>query len=376
MPEIKISKIKARRGTDDQRKTIVFDQGEFAHTTDTNRLYVGDGTTLGGKAIGSRVFPLGYTPASLLTLKSEIGDIVPVNNKVYQLNSADYTNPNSWTVIAKLSADEAVFTYDEYLELNLDSIDGKFLNPSIASNGIKFASDMLQLNYNPSTFIIDPFDGLSITSGGVSAVHINSTALSSGLIGGSGDVILLDIDTNFFSFSGNKLSVNSEASMPIDLRFEDLSSSWFGSGLTYSTTTSSISTILTNVDNNSLVKTDAGVISLSTLNSSGTTQLPQITVDSFGRVTGQTSAIYGTLSGNSALSGFNYTNTLSSIFNGNPAHTINGAIPGVNITTFTALSSDGSVITLSSAGFITFEGNTTTRSGQQVGRFAIPIFAY
>jgi hypothetical protein len=38
-----------RRGTDAQRQTITFEQGEVIYTTDTQKLYVGDGVTLGGK---------------------------------------------------------------------------------------------------------------------------------------------------------------------------------------------------------------------------------------------------------------------------------------------------------------------------------------
>jgi len=432
MPEIKISKIKARRGTDDQRKLIVFDQGELAHTLDTTRLYVGDGVTLGGKPTGSKIFPYGYTVSSMLAIKSEIGDVVPVEGTLYQLTSPDYSNINSWTIIGRLSADPSIFSYDanNQLVINLSSIKSKYLDPTTISNGIKIDSDILQLNYDTGDFTIST-NKLKLAAGGVTEVEMLSSSFGLGLSGGSGSIVNVDLDTNFLKFNGNFISLKTDTPLPYSLRFSDLSSSWFGSGLTYSlttsslsttltnvdnatiiktdagvislktdiplpyslrftdlssswfgsgltysTTTSSISTTLTNVDNNTIVKTDAGVISLSTLNSSGTNQLPQIVVDTFGRVTSQVSSIYGTLSGNSALSSFNSSNSLSALFNGSPSHTINGPLTGVMITQFTALSSNGSVITLSSAGFITFEGNTTTRSGQQVGRFAIPIFAY
>lgn len=43
-----------RRGTDTERQSVVFAEGELAYTTDTKELYVGDGTTLGGiKITGS-----------------------------------------------------------------------------------------------------------------------------------------------------------------------------------------------------------------------------------------------------------------------------------------------------------------------------------
>lgn len=40
-----------RRGTDAQRTGIIFDQGEVLYTTDTQKLYIGDGATSGGKHI-------------------------------------------------------------------------------------------------------------------------------------------------------------------------------------------------------------------------------------------------------------------------------------------------------------------------------------
>jgi hypothetical protein len=47
-----ITKILFRRGTDDQRKLVTLNLGEPGITTDTNRLFVGDGTTAGGFPAG------------------------------------------------------------------------------------------------------------------------------------------------------------------------------------------------------------------------------------------------------------------------------------------------------------------------------------
>jgi len=43
--------LRIRRGTDAQRKTVQLDSGELAYTTDTQQLFVGDGTTIGGRNI-------------------------------------------------------------------------------------------------------------------------------------------------------------------------------------------------------------------------------------------------------------------------------------------------------------------------------------
>lgn len=40
--------LRIRRGTEAQRSTITFDQGEIIYTTDSKKLYVGDGLTVGG----------------------------------------------------------------------------------------------------------------------------------------------------------------------------------------------------------------------------------------------------------------------------------------------------------------------------------------
>lgn len=90
--------------------------------------------------------------------------------------------------------------------------------------------------------------------------------------------------------------------------------------------------------------------------------------------TNQLSLKIDAFQGDSSLSSYNITNSLSSLFNGNPVGAYTGTGP---ITKFSALSSDGTtVVNLSSAGFIVFEGNTTTVQGATLKRFALPIFTY
>ena len=43
--------LRIRRGTEAQRTGATFDLGEIVYTTDTNKLYVGDGVNSGGKNI-------------------------------------------------------------------------------------------------------------------------------------------------------------------------------------------------------------------------------------------------------------------------------------------------------------------------------------
>ena len=93
MANITIVKLKVRRGSDNQRKQITLDQGEVGYTLDTRRLFVGDGTTLGGRVIGntsigpfSDITNLG--PANSPGL--QVGDIGYANSKLYRLTSFNY----------------------------------------------------------------------------------------------------------------------------------------------------------------------------------------------------------------------------------------------------------------------------------------------
>ena len=43
--------LQLRRGTDAERSAVTFADGELVYTTDTKKLYVGDGATAGGNSI-------------------------------------------------------------------------------------------------------------------------------------------------------------------------------------------------------------------------------------------------------------------------------------------------------------------------------------
>jgi hypothetical protein len=53
MIDVRIGKVKVRRGTDVQRKLVTFEEGELVYTTDTKRAFIGDDNTLGGNVISN-----------------------------------------------------------------------------------------------------------------------------------------------------------------------------------------------------------------------------------------------------------------------------------------------------------------------------------
>ena len=409
MPNITISKIKLRRGTNTQRQTMVFDQGELVSTTDTNRVYIGDGVTSGGVSIDSRILTPITQYTTLSTIIAEQGDIINVNNIFYQLTGYDYSVIANWgNVGAKL--DPSILQYDGSNNITLipNSVDTSYLKTSTLGGSLSVISGVLQDTFQPKSLTLSG-GKLSIIPSSIDEREISTTALSSGIKGGSGSKIMLDVDSTQFNFSGNTLQLANSGVNEFNISSTSLSSgltggsgsklklnvnpsqfyffgntltlsslpaSMFGAGLTYNALkTPSLSTVLANVDNTTIKNTNGtiGLVSYPWL--SGSTELSKVTTDVYGRPT-VTNAIYGTLSGNSSLSPSVSATALSSIFNGYPAQSLSGSLPGVALTHFTAISANGSVITLSSAGFITFEGNSITRNGDTVGRFAIPIFAY
>lgn len=88
MIDRRIGKIKVRRGTDLQRKQIVFEEGELIYTTDTKRTFIGDGITLGGIRVSNRNF---ITSVAGIPSNAQYGDMVYVSStkKTYIIGTDD-----------------------------------------------------------------------------------------------------------------------------------------------------------------------------------------------------------------------------------------------------------------------------------------------
>ena len=83
-------KLLVRRGTDAERQLITLDVGELGYTTDGKRLFVGDGSTVGGNVAGN-VF-LGSTTDHTLITEGTAGDFAfnTTNNTLYAKTSTGW----------------------------------------------------------------------------------------------------------------------------------------------------------------------------------------------------------------------------------------------------------------------------------------------
>lgn len=370
--DISVSKVKVRRGTNSTRLSITLDQGELGGTTDTRRLYLGDGQTAGGVVVGNKIHPSVPTYQSLSTTVSEIGDLVRADGIVYRLASSSYNKLSSWEMFSQDADDLYIVNSSGTLTIGNGSIDGSKLNiQALSSASVALSSDGITtrfaVNYNTSTFTISG-DKFALNQGGVNELHINSTALTNGLSGGSGNKIGVDVDGVTVGFLGNKLTV---LSTPITaLGVQNLAngfSTTFGMG-----SIPLVSTNLASIDTNYFALCAGGIVTL-VEQASSVQELPMFDVNDAGIITSTQSSIFDLLS----------CTTLSGGYFGSPDQVLSG-YPSAGQTTVTVVSSytgtpgaSPIVLTLSSAGFIAFQGGTVVRNGVRVpGRFAIPVFTY
>jgi len=363
MSQFFISKIKIRRGTNSQRILTRLDQGELSYTIDTNRLYVGDGVTLGGVSVVSKVNTPVNIVNSLSSIYAEVGDIVPVSNIWYQLTATPHTNITNWGRLATFVSNELEYDTASTLNVRLSGLSASKINPNTVADGLAIRNNRLQVNYDTNFFGVSS-NVLTLSADSITQKELKSTSFGNGISGGNNTPVQVIANPSQFFYVNRVLNINSDAIAKIYLP---------------QATTTNL-TLLSGNPNGSprigdLASVDGVFYQLSAN--------PSTNVNNWTPIIDRNSvekSIFSTLTG---LNTSGLAAGLGSLFSGTPAHTITGAIPSLSVTTLSAIGlntilNDGSTVTvmLTSAGFLTFEGNTFSRDNQLVGRFAIPIFAY
>lgn len=340
-PDIKVVKLRIRRGTDSQRKQIVLDQGELGFTTDTKRLFVGDGQALGGVPVGNNTNTTISVYNSLSDTIAEIGDIVLVDGVQYQLKYSSYNKLSSWSLFSP-KPDNNYLQYTNLssgsLTIKQGSINSQVLNQNtLSSTSITFDSNKLVVNYNTNNFTISD-NKFALNANSILPTHISPTTVSSGLSGlsgGSGIPLHVSVDKQTIDYTPQgKLTV---INTPITaLRYQDL-----GPGFNLNPGTRQVSTTFTGVDSKYFALC-SGVVTWVGLN---------------------INAPIATLTGRDST---------NKQYNGYPLLPAYGGNQTLSATTglLSAVNSTGAIIQLSAAGWQVFEGNEFTN----YRRFAIPVF--
>ena len=239
MANVTIVKLKIRRGSDAQRKTIVLDQGEVGYTLDTRRIFVGDGVTEGGNSVGAKtVGPFNdkanLGPAVGQSPGLQLGDIGYAESKLYTLTSTIYTNNLSgWSYIGPRPdgtfVDFVGGSGDDQNYLTVKklpgAIDSQYMSPAVFGKGLLSSYNttdggMIEVGINTNylelsasgvggnTNIIAP------KANSVTEREISPTIFDKGIEGGTAagaggfDKISLSINTNQFQFdTNNKLEI-------------------------------------------------------------------------------------------------------------------------------------------------------------------------
>lgn len=335
MPDIEIVKLKLRRGTDAQRQSVVLEQGELGYTTDSKRVFVGDGFLSGGNTLGAKNHPPMYVGTRTDLTEAVTGDLVYEDNLLYQLSGTDAAQLSAWTFIGTRT-DGTTLGYDAGL---LELKDGGITINHVASGfvvpngGIEITPTGLSAAIDNSTITINGSGKLETTN-----VNISAGDIGLGLSGGAGDPIGVDV-TEAFTFTGGKLDFAAAGTDTVD--GDAIQAAALGTGLEKSGSTVALETI--------------GGGTISPFNTSE--------YDSKGRVTSSISTIEQNLTGTSTSGG-------GEIFFGS----MNAEDPGASgEVVVTALSGNGSgasvTISLSSAGFMQIASGTD-------GNFAIPVFKF
>ena len=92
-------KLVARNGTDSERKSIILDSGEFGFTTDTERLFVGNGGTYGGVLTGNKFLGSGTDITTFSP--GEIGDLAyNTDTKIlYRIKQNEGSSITDWEAV-------------------------------------------------------------------------------------------------------------------------------------------------------------------------------------------------------------------------------------------------------------------------------------
>jgi hypothetical protein len=151
-------KLLIRRGTDTDRQNILFNEGELGYTIDTKRLYVGDGSTVGGIPVAGSTL---YTTTNLTSLHNAIVNDLAYNNddnNLYLLSAYPPTILSNWKSIGgKYTAGDNTIVIDDLNQITVGTISGSNIDLNgLAGEGLAVNGTQLELASAIKVDIINP----------------------------------------------------------------------------------------------------------------------------------------------------------------------------------------------------------------------------
>jgi microcystin-dependent protein len=137
-------KLLVRRGDDADRQNITLSEGELGYTTDSKRLYIGDGSTQGGVITGNKF--LGSVADHTSLVGGAVGDIAynTTNNILYVKTATD------WNKIAQIfvAANDSIIVNDTLGTISVGTLSSQHLSGSneLTGNSIELVSGQISLS--------------------------------------------------------------------------------------------------------------------------------------------------------------------------------------------------------------------------------------
>lgn len=107
--------IQVKRGTEAQRLGVQFREAELAYSTDVKRLYIGDGSTLGGVAASSKLYygapaSLGVSISGLVPGDYFLDTTASVSPKLYALTGTNISLLSSYVLICDNGPSSSIYS--------------------------------------------------------------------------------------------------------------------------------------------------------------------------------------------------------------------------------------------------------------------------
>lgn len=176
-----ITRIVFRRGLYNEKTNLILLQGEPAYTTDSKRLFIGDGTSFGGVPVGMRnlgVATFGSTSTNLnaiqINYRGQPGDIIfdSVSNCIWSL-----TGDGDPGLVASYAKYGATFAPDNITTVSnggVFSVKQNGLNASYLTSGA-VGRGLERISSNTTLRIADPSSELSFTGNSLSITDAGVT---------------------------------------------------------------------------------------------------------------------------------------------------------------------------------------------------------
>lgn len=181
-----ITRIIFRRGTElERRNGLILNQAEPGYTTDTKRLFIGDGVTVGGIPVGTKF--LGFfnfgaistaIPSALYPQSNDLA-FDRTTNILYALTGANFALVSDWGPVGiNIQADNTTIqrTIDT-ISLKKNSLDGSYFKTVAIGRGLERTGG---LDNKETVRMADPGPGLVFNS---NTIQVGTNSISNTMLG-------------------------------------------------------------------------------------------------------------------------------------------------------------------------------------------------